>query len=93
MLFDNKCVLLFVCTVGLLSLGFLKLQAFVFVVPKSKEKKLQTQELFLKSPCLHPLFGPAFTPLSPPPPSFSGFRKVTECYLIKSQYEMLKLII
>jgi len=30
-------------------------------------------ELSLKSPCLHPVFGPAFTP---PIPSFSGICKV-----------------
>jgi hypothetical protein len=47
-----------------------------------------TIELFRKSSCLHPLFGPAFTPLSP-----LSVVSAKLGNLIKSQYEMLKLSI
>ncbi len=45
-------------------------------------------ELSVKKPCLHPVFGPPFTPY----PLFQWYPQSKEIF-IKSQYEMLKLSI
>jgi hypothetical protein len=46
-------------------------------------------EFSLKSSCLHPVFGPLFTPY----PLFESKRSTKEGGFIKSRYEMLKLSI
>jgi hypothetical protein len=49
---------------------------------------IMKRQASLKSPCLHPVFGPVFTPLSP-----LSVVSAKSVYFIKSQNEMLKLSI
>jgi hypothetical protein len=56
--------------------------------PANRAMALYTAELFVKSPCLHPVFGPAFTPY----PLFQWYPQSKRNF-IKSQCEILKLSI